>query len=188
MFSLQIQQCYLLKSERVKKWKCEHSWAHTDTVQSPHAHSPSSSPSRLHHRLILYSGDEVAYLSAAAPSTPHSPPPPPANLSGPWKVMQRASAKAPNLTHFIPSWGNLPGSEKSKLICVWNANANSPSPTLYTRAQGPSPRCKTHLLSVLTCVKWGGLPRSQMYLTVDCFGMKGAWCFRTQTLRTFTAE
>ena len=67
---------------------------------------------------------------------------------GTWKAAWRASAKPPNLSHFILSWGNLPGSEKGELICVWNANVNSLSPTLWMRAPRPSPCCKTHLLCV----------------------------------------
>lgn len=42
---------------------------------------------------------------------------------------------------------------ESKLICVWNGNANSLSPTLWMRAQGPSTRCKPHLLCVSSMCK-----------------------------------
>lgn len=99
--------------------------AHT-TYCTASSHFPVTVPPylclcSLHHYLILYLDGEVAYLSVAAPNTS------PRVSVGTWKAVWRASAKPPNLSHFILSWGNLPGSEKASLsvyeMLMWIASA-----------------------------------------------------------------
>lgn len=95
------------------------------TLLSPPAHTtyctPPHFPMTIPACLRLCGYQLILYLSVATPDTP------PCLSVGTWKAVWRASANLPNLSHFIHSWGNLPGSEKGSLsvyeMLMWVASA-----------------------------------------------------------------
>lgn len=112
----------------------------------PSSHVPICSSLRLcslHHQLILYLDDEVAYLSVAFLT------PSPRVSVGSWKAVWRASAKPPKSLALHPLMRESTWQRESKLICVWNANVNSLGSTLWMRTHRALLLCcKTHLLCV----------------------------------------